>query len=545
MRLPSFLGAVVGAAALLFAGCGKRETAPAETAGTATPRGQVLNVGNGTEPADLDPQTITGRPESDVVRALTEGLVTYDAKTLEPVPGVAERWELAADGRTYTFHLRADAKWSNGDPVTAQDFLASWQRMLTPSLASQYAYMLFVVEGAEDFLRGRLTDFSRVGFAAPDARTLVIRLQHPTSYFLNLLLHYSWYPVHRPTVEKFGGWTKANTLWTRAGNHVGNGPFVLKEWRPNQVIVAAKSPTYWNRAAVRLDEIRFYPIENVETEERMFRTGQLHLTRTVPLATVEGYRKAQPSPLRIDPMFGTMYLRVNVARPGLTDPRVRRALALGIDRVALTTRVNRTGKIPAYNLTPPGAAGFVPEARLEGTIDDARKLLEEAGYPGGKGLPPIEMLFTNSENGRLIAEAMQERWRAQLGVEVRLLSQEWKVYLDTMEQRQYDLAISVWVGDYLDPTTFLDMMVTGGGNNRTGWGNPEYDQLLRDALAAREPAAQLALFQRMEAMLVREMPVLPVYFYSSAHLIRPEVRGHHPTSLNIHPWQDVWLEEAK
>lgn len=538
MRLYPWLGAVVGAS-LFLAGCGPRETAAARGL-----RDQVLHAGNGTEPSDLDPQTISGRPESDIVRALSEGLVAYDAQDLHPVPGVAERWEVAADARTYTFHLRADARWSNGDPVTARDFLGSWRRMLTPSLAARYAYMLFVVDGAEEFHRGQLADFAQVGFAAPDDRTVVIRLKQPVSSFLNQLLHYSWYPVHLPTVEKFGGLARSNTPWTRPGNHVGNGPFVLKEWRPNQVVVVGQSPTYWNRAAVRLNEIRFYPVEGQSTEENMFRTGQLHLTNSVPLSALETYRAQQPSPLHIDPMFGTMYIRVNVERPGIADPRVRRALALAIDRVALTTRVNRTGKIPAYNFTPPGAAGFHPQVKLDGTLDEARALLAAAGFPGGRGLGPIEMLFPTSDNGRLIAEAIQERWRAQLGVDVRLVNQEWKVYLTSMDQRHYDLAISVWVGDYLDPTTFLDLMVTGGGNNRTGWGNAEYDGLLRDALAATDPAVRLAEFEKLEAILLRELPVLPVYFYSSVHLRSPVVRGYHPTLLDIHPWQNVWLEET-
>jgi oligopeptide transport system substrate-binding protein len=531
------LSAVVSALALVLAACAQKER-PVDVGA----RDGVLHLANSAEPADLDPQTISGRVESQIVYALIEGLVAYDPVDLSPVPGVAERWELSEDGRTYTFHLRADARWSNGEPVVAQDFVRSWQRMLTPALAADYAYMLFYVEGAEEYYTGTLTDFAQVGFRAPDARTVEIRLKERVAFFLELICHYAWYPVHIPTVEKFGGLERKGTAWTRVGNFVGNGPFVLEEWRPNQRITVAKSPTYWDRDTVRLNRIVYYPVENQETVERMFRTGQLHVTDSVPLSKIETYRRDHPELIHIHPYLGTMYARVNITTPHLRDARVRRALAYAIDREVLTTHVNRSGKIPAYAITPPGAGGFVPPEGFRGTIEQARALLAEAGHPGGQGLGRIEMLFPTSENGRLIAEAIQEMWRTQLGVDVQLVNQEWKVYLDSMNTLNYQIALGVWIGDYPDPYTFLDLFKSNSGNNRTGFADTEYDRLLAEALAAPDEARRMAIYTRLEEILAEQAPLLPVYFYSSVELIHPSVRGWHPTILDLHPFKHVWLE---
>jgi oligopeptide transport system substrate-binding protein len=521
-------------------GCAPRQTA-AET-GVAT---QVLHLGNGPDPADLDPQTVTGRPESSVIRALMEGLVDYDPRDLSPTPAAAERWEISPDGRTYTFFLRADGRWSNGEPVTAADFVHAYRRMLTPALGAEYAYMLFVVDGAEAFLRGDTTDFGTVGFRALDARTLEIRLRQPVPWFLNLIAHTSWYPVHLPTLERFGGAERKGTAWTRPGNYVGNGAFVLEEWRPGQVIAVRRSETYWDRANVRLTGIRFHPTESQDTEERMFRSGQIHKTNALPVSKIDTYRGQRGGEaLRIDPYFATTYLRVNVGAPGLGDARVRRALSLAIDREAITASLHRGARQPAYALTPPDPAGFVAQipATPGGDPVEAQRLLTEAGFPGGRGLPPIDMLYPTSDNGRLNAEALQEMWRSRLGIQVNLVNQEWRVYLDSMNTRRYGLALSGWVGDYLDPNTFLDMMVTDGGNNRTGWSHAEYDALVAAVLEAPDEAARFAIYQRQEEILAAEAPVVPLYYATSIYLLHPAVRGWYPTLLDVHPYKHVWLE---
>jgi oligopeptide transport system substrate-binding protein len=505
----------------------------------AADKGNVFHLANGTEPADLDPQTVTGRPESNIIRTLIEGLVIPDAQTLEPRPGQAESWEISTDGLVYTFKLRPEAKWSNGDQVTAQDFVGSWQRILTPSLASEYAYNLFMVEGAEAFNKGELTDFSQTGFKALDGRTIQIRLRNPTSYLLSLMMHYSWHPVHLPTVDKFGGLTRKGTRWTRPENYVGNGPFVLTEWKPNQHILVTRSPTYWGE--VKLDGVQFYPIENADAAERMFRTGQLDATNALPLGKVDTYRDGQSDVLRIDPYLATAFFKVNVNRPQLQDPRVRRAIALSLDRVGLAKEVLRGVKTAHYNFSPV-MPNFTPEPAFSDNAEEARRLLAEAGYPGGEGLPPIEILYPTSDSGRIVCEALQAMIRSTLGIDVRLYNQEWKVYLNSTVNRNYDIAWSAWIGDYVDPMTFMDMMVTDGGNNRTGWSSPRYDELIQLAQAEGDATKRNAYFAEMEALLGVEVPVIPLYSYTNAYLLSPAVKGWSPTLLDIHPFQEVWLE---
>lgn len=529
---------MIGIWLALMVSCGSREK-PVD----AGIRDGVLHFNNGTEPADIDPQTVTGQPEHRIIMALIEGLVDYSPIDGSPVPAVAERWDISTDGKTYTFHLRPDAKWSNGDPVTAHDFINSWKRMLTPSLAADYAYMLFYVEGAEDFYMGRLDDFSKVGFSAIDDHTLMIHLQERTPFFLGVLVHQSWFPVHLPTVEKFGGLDRKGSAWTRPDNFVGNGAFVLKEWIPNQRLVVAKSPTYWDHDAVSLNEIAFYPVENQDAGERMFRAGQLHIATSVPLGRIEAYRRDNPEVLHINPFFGTMYMRANVNSGPLTNPQVRQALGLAIDRELLTTQVLRGGKIPAHALTPPTDL-FDPPRGFSFDPDRARELLAEAGFPEGKGFNSISVLYPTSENGQLISEAIQEMWRVELGINVQLVNQEWKVYLDSMNSLDYDLAISIWVGDYADPHSFLDMHVTDGGNNRTGFSNAEYDRLVSQALRAANEKTRMAIYARLEEILATEVPAVPICYYASVELVHPAVRGWNPNILDQHPWKYVSLDNA-
>lgn len=523
---------------------------PAAFAARETPvesgnREQIFHVGNGGEPQDLDHQTLTGVPEHKIVMALAEGLVMEDPKTLDPRPGVAETWEISPDGKTYTFHLRADAKWSNGDPVTANDFIRSFQRILTPALGAAYAYHLFYVEGAEDFHRGKLPDFAQTGFKAPDARTLVLQLRNPTPFLLRLMAsHYSWWPVHIPTIEKFGGMTKRGTPWTRAGNFVGNGAFALKEWRPNQVLIVERSPTYWDRANVKLKQIRFYPTENLDTEERMFRTGQLHLTNELPAGKIDTYKRENPGVLRIEPYLGTYFYRFNTTKPPLNDVRVRKALSLAIDRERLVARVTRGGQQPALHYTPPGTAGYTSTARLTGTVEDAQRLLAEAGYPGGKDFPKVTLMFNTSENHLKIAETLQEMWRKNLGIEVALENQEWKVYIQNQHSMNYEISRSGWIADYVDPHVYLDMWTKDGGNNDTGWSKPEYDKLLGTALEAKTEAERFAIYDKLEHMLIDELPFLPIYFYTRVVLQQPSVKGLYPNLLDNHPYKFIWLEET-
>jgi oligopeptide transport system substrate-binding protein len=528
---------LVAAVALLGFGCTKQEPARSAGGGNAPAPRKVLRYGNGTEPQDLDPHVVTGTPEYRLLQTFLEGLVSEDPQ-MNIIPGVAERWEIAPDGLTYTFHLRADARWSNGDPVTAQDFVQSYQRELNPALACQYAYMLFNhVRGAKDYYDGRITDFTRVGFAAPDARTLVISLVQPAPFLLHALNHYAWYPVHIPTVKKFGGLERRSTAWTRPENFVGNGPYVLKAWRPNQVIVAERSPTYWDRARVKIDEIDLYPVELADTEERMFRAGQLDITNEVPLTKLAVYRREQPESVHVDPYDGIYFYRYNVTRKPFDDVRVRRALALAIDRESLVKNVTLADEAPAYNFVPPNLLGYRSVHTFAADLPEARRLLAAAGYPEGKGFPRVTLLYNTLEKHKTIAEALQQMWRKNLGVDITLTNEEWKVYIDAQHSGDFQFQRAGWIADYIDPHVFFDLWETGNGNNDSQWGNPEYDRLLHSALAAPNEAARYAIYQQMEKILIDEMPVLPIFYYTHARLISPRVKGFFSTPLDNYPWK--------
>ncbi len=527
------------AAALLLAGCSRHRAGPAAVG--ASPQ-KILRLGNGAEPQDIDPQIITGDCEENIVLALFEGLVSYDPKDLHPVPGVARSWDISPDGLVYTFHLRDDARWSDGEPVTAPDFVLSYRRMLTPALGAQYAYMIFnYVAGAKDYYDGKLKDFSRVGLKALDGHTLQITLSRPTPYLLRILCHCSWLPVPVATIAKFGGLDRKGTDWTRPGNLVSNGPFVLTSWQPEQKLAVRRSPTYWDRARVKLDEIDFYPVESTDTEERMFRTGQLDITYDVPREKIPFYKHDHPDELSIAPFVSVYFYRCNVRRPPLDNVKVRRALALAIDRERLVKDVTKADEQPAYAVTYPGIAGYFPQARLAGTVDDARRLLAEVGYPGGRGFPPLELIYNTYEIHRAIAEAVQQMWRKNLNIDVSLRNEEWKAYLDAQETGNYQLARAAWSADYADPDSFLDLWETGNGNNETNWSNPGYDRLLAASRAAKNDDERYALYQKMDAILVNELPVIPLYYYTRSRLISPKVRGFWPTLLDLHPWQGVDL----
>lgn len=535
----------------LTAGCGQPKPpvagdgkAAASSPATGVRGKQIWRVGNGSEPQDLDPQAITGVTEHKLMMALFEGLASEDPKDLSPVPGLAERWEISPDGLTYTFFLRKDGTWSDGSPLTAQDCLESYKRMITPDFASEYAYLVYdYVVGAKDYYDRKLTDFSQVGFKALDSHTLQVRIRNPAPYLMKIIAsHYAWTPVPVKVIAKYGPVDRKRTGWTRPGRIVGSGPFVLKEWSPNQKIVVERNPRYWDARNVKLDEIHFYAVEDNATEERMFRTGQLDKTNTLPAAKIDVYRRELPDSLRIEPYLGLYFFRCNVDRPPLNDKRVRRALALAIDRESIVKNVTRGGQQPAYAVSYPGTAGYTPTARLTGTVEEARRLLAEAGFPGGRGFPKIEFLYNTSESHRSIAEAVQQMWRRNLGIDITLFNQEWKVYLDSQHTKNFTLQRSGWIADYVDPHTFLELWVSDNGNNDTNWKNAEYDRLFQQALAARTTEERYAIYQKMDQILVDEMPVIPIYHYTSIYALSPRVKGVHPTLLDNHPYKYISIE---
>ncbi len=502
----------------------------------------LLYIGIGAEPAALDPHLTTGLTEYSVMLALLEGLTTLHPETMAVEPGVAQSWEVSHDGKRYTFHFDPEARWSNGEAVTPQDFIFSFKRILSPALGAPYAYMLYPMRGAEAFHRGQSTDFSSVGVSAPDAHTLVIELESPTPYFLSMLSHNTWWPVHPPTILKHGAITDRISKWTKPGNFVGNGPFQLERWRLNNGIDVVRNPHYRARGELGLNGIHFLPIA-VQSEERAFRAGHLHITSSVPIHRIDWYRENQPERLRFDTALGVYYYMLNTERGPLADARVRQALAYSINRGDLTTHILRAGQKPAYHFTPPNTGGYEARVRLPYDPDLARKKLAEAGYPDGKDFPKLQLLFNTSESHRTLAVAIQQIWKKELGIEIELHNQEWKAYLATRQSGDFDILRAAWYGDYDDPNTFLSLGESDNGNNHTNWHNPQYDALIESAAKETDPAARMELFQQAEAILIDALPVIPIYFYVTSRLIHPAVKGWHPSLLDNHPYQAIQLEE--
>lgn len=493
---------------------------------------QIFTFNNGAEPETLDPAIMTGDPEFKVIQQLLEGLTTYDPKDLSPKPGMAEKWDVSADGLTYTFHLR-DAKWTNGDKVTADDFVYSWQRALSPSVAdgapSEYAYQLYYLKGAEDFNSGKITDFSQVGVRAKDPKTLEVTLANPTPFFLYLTSFQTYMPVHKATVEKFG------KQWTVAGNMVTNGAFLLKDWKPQQEIDLEKNPDYWDAANVKLTKVKILPLEDNDTALAKYEKGEVDWIRTLPVDKVDKWKDNAET--RITPFLTSYFYRFNVTKPPFDKPDVRKAFDMAIDKESIVKNVTKAGQKAAKAFVPPGMPGYksVDDQGLPYDPEKAKKLLADAGYPDGKGFPKVTLLYNTSETHKAIAEAIQQMWKKNLGVEVELLNQEWKVYLKSEATLDYSIARAGWVGDYPDPKTFLDMFVTDGGNNQTGWSNKQYDDLIAKTQTAKTADERMKLFQDAEKLLVvDEMPIAPIYYYVNVNVVKPYVQGMDFNILDSH-----------
>ena len=522
---------------LILVGCGSGEKS--ETSNEAL---KILKITVGAEPEDIDPHVVTGVPEHHIIAALTEGLVAEDPVDLHPVPGVAEKWEVSEDGKVYTFQIRENAKWSNGDPVTSTDFAESYKRILTPALASKYAYMLFVMEGAEDYSTGKLKDFSKVGVKVINKQTLQIKLNAPTPYFLSLLNHYTWFPVHISTVKKYDGLTKRGSGWTKPENFVGNGAFNLKSWTLGRKLVVEKSPTYWDAKSTKLDEIHFFAIELETTQENAFRAGQLHNIYNLHIDKVATYKKEHADELRIKPHLASYFYRFNVNKKPCDDVRIRQALTMAIDRESIVKNVTKGEQMASTFFTPPGVGGYTARARFKEDVGEAQKLLAQAGYPNGEGFPSLELLYNTTEGHRIIAEAIQQMWKKNLNINVTLQNQEWKVYLDRQRQMDYQISRAGWTGDYPDPNTFLDMWTSWSQQNQTGWSDTKYDALIRKAAITKDPDARLEVFQEAEEILMDQLPIIPIYIYTRVYALHPAVKNWHANVLDHHPWKHIDLD---
>ena len=515
--------------AAIPSGCHRRDTL--QTAGMSS---SVLRLSQRNEPGDLDPATATIPDEFFIIRALSEGLVSPAPDGGAPLPAAAERWEISPDGLTYTFHLRAGARWSNGEPVTAQDFVDSYHRLLTPATAATRASLFFLVKNAETFYRGALADFAAVGFRARDALTLDVTLAQPSPQFLAYAASGPWIPVNPRTVARFG------QDWTRPGHFVVNGPFTLVEWRPRQRIVVRRRADYWDAAHVLLAELQFLAFDNGDAEERAFRAGQIDVTMAVPVTKLASYAREEPAMLHCVPMHETRYLALNTKRAPLDDVRVRRALALALDRDALVSHVLQGGQTPARHFVPEPLGGFASRAALREDATEARRLLAAAGFPGGTGFPRRELTGWGNTS---VLEAVQAMWKKELGIEVTLTTRDAKVHVAALQEGRYDLGFVAAIPDVADAADLLADFATGAPRNFPQWSDPGFDARLAAAARTGDAAQRLALLADAEARITEECPVVPLYFNTKNFLLRPAVRGWQEDALWTRFYKGVSRQE--
>ncbi len=525
--------AIVMVASIGFAGCGGGSSAgdePAKETPSDTPQEQVkpaveqyLKLNARTEPPSLDPGTATDATSFTILRVIMEGLVRLDDNSqVTPGSGMAENWDISEDGLTYTFHLKNDVKWSNGDPVTAQDFEFAWKRVLDPETAADYAYQMYYLKNGEAYNSGEATA-DDVGVKALDDKTLEVTLEAQTPYFLQLTAFGSYYPVNKKVVEASADWA------ADAATYVGNGPFKLTAWAHDSEVVVEKNENYWNKDAVKLDKISWAMVNDDNTSYQLYLNNDLHVDAAPHELTYELIQKGEAVST---PILGNYYYTFNTEKEPFTNKYIRQAFAAAIDREAVVNQVLKGGQIPAYGFVPPGSSpdmGVDLRAELGDLVpatSEAKALLEKGmAELGITELPTITLSYNTSEGHKKIAEAIQQMWKQNLGVDVELFNQEWKVYLETMGTGDYQMGRMGWLGDYIDPMTFLDMFVTGGGNNYPRYANAEYDGYISQAKATGDQAVRLDAMLKAEKLLLDDMAIAPIYYYTSVYLQHDNVKG--------------------
>ncbi|MCS6818080.1 MAG: peptide ABC transporter substrate-binding protein [Blastocatellia bacterium] len=584
----------IGIGLLLFSSCAR----PTAYFGKIEPPSEaILRVGNGADPASLDPHRAPGSVEEQILINLFEGLTEYDPVTLDPIPAVAEAWEVNERATRFRFRLRRSARWSNGRPVTAWDFVYSWRRALAPETASPNAYLLYYIRNAEAYNTGKvkvrdrrtgrfLTDALgrelmlapeeleriRRGDVPPEARhlhelrrrlsahsweavtlsaadvgvralddvTLEVEMEASTAFFLKLTAIGVYRPVPREVVERYG------RAWTRPEHIVSNGPFRLVEFTPGRRVVLEKNPLYWDAARVRLQRAIFYPYDEATTLLNLYKAGELDVLVSGLLPPYALRRLRQKQDYVSGPYLLSYFLLVNVRRSPLSDRRVRRALALAIDRERLCRRLLAAGQQPSGTFTPSDFQGAYPRPSGIGYDPErARQLLAAAGYPEGRGLR-FRFLYNTGALHAQIAEALQADWRRIFPfIRVELVNQEWQVYLNTVRLGEFDIARRSFSADFSDPTSFLDSMLSTSPNNPTGWANPEYDRLVQQANAEPDVRQRMALLARAEEVLLDDLPIIPIYSSVTSFLLKPYVRGWYANVLDRHPLKFVAIERGE
>jgi oligopeptide transport system substrate-binding protein len=500
---------------------------------------QVAHLGNGTEIQTLDPHRNQDVSGANVLRDLFEGLIN-EAPNGDIEPGAAESWTVSDDGKTYTFKLRRAARWSNGDPVTAHDFVYGLQRSVDPATLSTYTFILSPILNADDIAAGRKPP-SELGVRALDDYTLEIELANATPYFLGLLAHSSTYPMNRASVEKAGD------QFTRPGNLVGNGAYVLAEWVVQSHVKLVRNSNYWDDAHTTLDEVWYYPTEDQSAELQRYRADELDVTYVIPNAQLPWIRANLADQLNLTPYLGSYYYGFNLTRPPFKDkPKLRRALSLAVNREVITKQILGAGQSPSFGWIPP-VANYSPQQMPEAQWTqaereaEAKRLYAEAGFSATNPLR-TELMYNTEENHRRIAIAIAAMWKQVLGVETTITNQEWKVFIDTRNQRKDTQVFrESWIGDYNDAFTFAELLRSTAGQNTPGYANAEYDRLVGEAQHDLDPADRRAKLEHAERIMLADMPILPIYFYVSQHLVKPWLGGYVPNILDHHAAKDLFV----
>ncbi|MBL9166901.1 MAG: peptide ABC transporter substrate-binding protein [Verrucomicrobiales bacterium] len=517
--LQGFGAVFVVALAIMLTGCVRHE-----------PKADLVLI-NGTEPESLDPAICTGQPDGRVAAGLFEGLTRLDPVTAAPSPGIAERWEISPDGLRYRFFLRTNALWSTGEPITSEDVVYSWRRVIDPATAADYAGQLYYVKNGEPISTGKIKDLTQLGVRAVHPHLVEVELENPTAFFLELCAFRTLAVVPRQTIEKYGDrWLMAKPLPT-------SGCYTLESWRVNDKVRLRKNPKHWDAANILNEVVDLVHLESANTALNLFETGQADVIWDKTLIPMElmDVLKHRPS-THFFSYLATYFVRFNVTRPPFNDVRVRQALAMSVDKVRIATHIMQGGEKPASTLVPPGTANYAGPEGLPYDPERARQLLAEAGYPGGKGFPSFHYLFNTAKQHEQVAVELQQMWKKELGIQLELRNTEWKVYLADQSAVNFDLSRSAWVGDYNDANTFLDMFMSNNGNNRTGWKNSRYDELMRKANAMTDLKQRASLLSQAEKILVfDESPILPLFYYAGITFYDPDrIEGIHANLLDEH-----------
>ncbi|SFU72793.1 ABC transporter substrate-binding protein [Xenorhabdus koppenhoeferi] len=493
-------------------------------AGVTLAEKQEITINNGVEVTSLDPHKVEGNPETVVIRNLLEGLVTTGPNG-ETVPGVAERWENEGH-KIWTFYLREDAKWRDGKPVTAQDFVYSWRRLADPSTGSPYtSYLQYThVQNADDILNGTKAP-DQLGVKALDERRFQVTLSLPVPYLIDMLSHTAMKPVRQDVVEKWG------SKWTLPANYIGNGAYILKDWVVNERLVLTRNSQYWNNKETIIENGTFLPVVSGISDVNRYRSGEIDITNSaIPPDLYQKMKRDIPDQLQVSPFLCTFYYEINNQKPLFKDERVREAIKLSLDRDIITERIMGQGQIPAYGFTPtyiggglsinPEWANWTQEQRNQ----RARELLKEAGFDASNPLK-FTLLYNTSEQNKQQAIAAVSMWQKNIGAKVTLQNQEWKTSLQNRHEGHYDVARATWCGDYNEPSSFLNMLLSTSSNNTGFYQSEAFDNYLRQALVAKDDATRKEFYQQAEAQLDKDSGMIPVYYRVSVRLIRPTVGG--------------------